>query len=166
MSWTSYQIRKIVGCACAGNTWNAFHCHRLQRKLLLSDPGMYHGTCVLHVPWCMTGSPTRSGGENVTGIPGECATRNLTYLARGPWLLCDATWGPWLCINISWHCFTGRLNIMYISYLYIILHITCIRTAPCLWFCFVMVLHRSSSLIPYWLHSCHWWIAQGSVKQW
>ena len=27
---------------------------------------------------------TRGGVENVPGIPGACATRNLTYLARGP----------------------------------------------------------------------------------
>ena len=25
--------------------------HRFQRKPLVSDPGMYHGTCVTHVPW-------------------------------------------------------------------------------------------------------------------
>ena len=24
------------------------------------------------------------GGENVPGIPGVCATRNFTYLVRGP----------------------------------------------------------------------------------
>ena len=58
--------------------------HRLQRKLLASDPDMHHGTCVTHVPWCMSGSLNRSGGENVAGIPGACATRNFTYLARGP----------------------------------------------------------------------------------
>ena len=39
-----------------------------------SDPGKYHGTCVTHVPWCMSGSLTCGGGENVPGIPGECAT--------------------------------------------------------------------------------------------
>ena len=50
----------------------------------VSDPGMQHGTCVTHVPWCMSGSLTRGGGENVPGIPGACATRNFTYLARGP----------------------------------------------------------------------------------
>ena len=27
--------------------------HRLQRKPLVSDPGMHQGTCVMHVPWCM-----------------------------------------------------------------------------------------------------------------
>ena len=26
---------------------------RLQRKPLVSDPSMHHGTCVTHVPWCM-----------------------------------------------------------------------------------------------------------------
>ena len=58
--------------------------HLFQRKLLISDPGMPHGTCVTHVPWCMSGSLTHGGGENVPGIPGACATRSFTYLARGP----------------------------------------------------------------------------------
>ena len=61
-----------------------FPCHRLQRKPLVSDPGMHHGTCVTHVPWCMSGSLTRCGGENVPGIPVACATHNIAYLARGP----------------------------------------------------------------------------------
>ena len=60
--------------------------HRLQWKLLVSDPGMHHGTCVTHVPWCMPRTLTRGGGENVPGIPGACATRNFMYLARGPCL--------------------------------------------------------------------------------
>ena len=34
---------------------------------------MHHGTCVTHVPWCMSGSLTRGDGENVPGIPGACA---------------------------------------------------------------------------------------------
>ena len=59
--------------------------HRNQRKPLVIDPGMHHDTCVTHVPWCMSGSITRGGGENVPGIPGACATRNFTYLVRGPW---------------------------------------------------------------------------------
>ena len=61
-----------------------FPSHRLQRKPLVSDPGMHHGTCVTHVPWCMSGSLVRGGGENVPGIPGACAIHNFTYLARGP----------------------------------------------------------------------------------
>ena len=57
--------------------------HRFQRKPPVSDPGMHHGTCVAHVPWCMS-SLTRGAGENVPGIPGACATCNFTYLARDP----------------------------------------------------------------------------------
>ena len=53
-------------------------------KPIVSDPGMHHGMCVTHVPWCMSESLTRGGGENVPGIPGACATRNFTCLARGP----------------------------------------------------------------------------------
>ena len=82
--WASYQIRKIAGCACAGNAENLIPRHRLQRKPRVSNPGMYLGTCVTHVPWCMSGSLTRGGGENVPGIPSACATCHFTYLARGP----------------------------------------------------------------------------------
>ena len=56
-----------------------FPCHRL-----INDPGMDHGTCDTHVPWCMSGSLTHGGGENVPGIPGSCAARCFTYLVRGP----------------------------------------------------------------------------------
>ena len=56
-----------------------------QRKPLVSDPYMHHGTCVMHVPWCMSGLLTRGDGENVPGIPGTFATCNCTYLVRGPW---------------------------------------------------------------------------------
>ena len=73
VAWASYQIRKIAGCACAGNAGNAFPHRRFQREPLVSDPGMHHGTCVTHVPWCMSGSLTCGDGENVPGIPGACA---------------------------------------------------------------------------------------------
>ena len=69
-AWASCQIRKIAGCACAGNAWNVFPRRRLQMKPLVSNPGVHHGSCVTHVPWCMSGSLTRGGGENVPGIPG------------------------------------------------------------------------------------------------
>ena len=61
-----------------------FSRHQLKRKPLVSDPGMHHGTCVTHVPWCMSGSQTGGGGKNVPGIPGACATCSFTHLARGP----------------------------------------------------------------------------------
>ena len=74
------------------------------KKPLVSDPGMLHGTCVTHVPWCMSGSLAPRGGENVPSIPGACATRNFTYLARGPLngVLCPNTWrrqnGSLICL--------------------------------------------------------------------
>ena len=71
--WAFYQIRKIAGCACAGNAGNVFPRSRFQRKPLVSDPGMHHGTCVTHVSWCMSGSLDCGDGENVPGIPGACA---------------------------------------------------------------------------------------------
>ena len=55
----------------------------------VSDPDKDHGTCVTHVPWCMpvsltSGSFEVGGEENVPDIPGACASRNFTYLVRGP----------------------------------------------------------------------------------
>ena len=67
-----------------GSRMRCFPRHRLQRKLLVSDLGMHHGTCVTHVPWCMSGSLTRGGGENIPSISGTCATGNYMYLVRGP----------------------------------------------------------------------------------
>ena len=55
----------------------------------LSNPGMHHGTCVMHTSWCMPGSLT-SGSfwsrwrAKRPGISGACTTRNFAYLARGP----------------------------------------------------------------------------------
>ena len=102
------------------DTWNCglrmrrkcrerFPLHRLPRKPLVSDPGMHHGTCVTHVPWCMSGSQTRSGGENVPGIPGACATHNFTYLSRGPLSQCKGNnpgrygWSILLTIITKYH---------------------------------------------------------------
>ena len=58
--------------------------HRLQREPLVDDPDMHHGMCVTPMSWCVSGSLTR--GEYVPGIPDALATRNSTYLARGPLL--------------------------------------------------------------------------------
>ena len=72
-----------------------FSRQRLQRKPLVNDPGMHHGTCLT---WCMSGSLTRGGGENVLGIPGACATHNFTHLVRGPWHIQNISNSrDWLC---------------------------------------------------------------------
>ena len=94
----SCQIRKIAGCTCAGNA-GTFFPPPTSKEPQLSDPGMHHGTCVTHVPWCMLGSLTRGGGENVPGISGACATCNFAYLAKGP---C-----PPVCARYVSPCYTG-----------------------------------------------------------
>ena len=60
--------------------WERFPRHRLQRNPLVSDPSIHHGTYVTHVPWCMSGSLTRGGGENVPCIYGACANANWLFL--------------------------------------------------------------------------------------
>ena len=45
-----------------------FSRHRF-KKCLGNDSGMYHGTCVTHLPSYMSRSLTRGGGENVPAFP-------------------------------------------------------------------------------------------------
>ena len=58
---------------------------RLQRKPLVSNPGMHNGTCVTHVPWCMSGSLTLAGGETFPALTAHTQPGNFTYLIRSPW---------------------------------------------------------------------------------
>ena len=106
LQWASYQIRKIAGCACAGNAGNVFPRRRLQKKPLVSDPGMHHGTCVTHVTWCMSGSLNRGGGENVPGIPGACAPAILriwqeTHGEGRVWISDNIPYRPIACNYLS-----------------------------------------------------------------
>ena len=97
-SCASCQIRIFAGCACTGNAGNVFPATDFKGNGLVSDPGMHQGTCVTHVPWCKSGSLTRGGGENVPGIPGACATRKFTYLARGPYYIPYITYTVFCCV--------------------------------------------------------------------
>ena len=90
MLWASYQIRKIAGCA-----GNVLPRGRLQRKPLVSDPGMQSlhvrdARAVMHVgiayPW-WRGKRSRHSRR--------MRTRNFTYLARGP--LIAVLYGTLLC---------------------------------------------------------------------
>ena len=83
-----------------------FSRHRLQMRPQVSDPGMHHSTCVTHVPWCMSGSLTRGGGENVCGISAACPTRNFAYLARGPWRIQPCMGALWL----AWFDYSCAIN--------------------------------------------------------
>ena len=93
--WASYQIYKIAGCVqcMRQECQERFLRHQLQAKPLVSDPSIHHGTCVMHVPLCMSESPTCGGGENAT-VNGVCAICNFTYLVRGPCMQCVLMWPP------------------------------------------------------------------------
>ena len=56
--------------------------HQLQRKPLVSDPGMYHATCFTHVPWCMSGSLTRGGGKTFPAFPAHAQSAILRICKR------------------------------------------------------------------------------------
>ena len=66
--WSSW-CHCRAGFASAGKNRELFPRHRLQRKPLASYPGTHHSTRVTHVPWCMSGSPTRGGGKTFPAFP-------------------------------------------------------------------------------------------------
>ena len=61
--WVSYQMRKIAGRECQERF------PATERKSLVSDPRMHHGTCVTHVPWCMSASLNPCGGKMFPAFP-------------------------------------------------------------------------------------------------
>ena len=54
IAWASCQIRKIAGAHAPGMPGT------FPPSPQVGDPGMHHGTCVTHVPWCMPRSLTSS----------------------------------------------------------------------------------------------------------
>ena len=80
----------MAGCACAGNAGNVFPRHRLQRKPLVSDPGMHHGIAYPR----LRGKRSRHSRR--------MRTHSFTYLARGPWIRNVLThWGRVTHICVS-----------------------------------------------------------------
>ena len=73
-------------CACAGNTGNVFPATAAKQSRHASRH-MRDARAVMHAGIANSRFPLNSAaGGNVPGIPGACATRNFTYLVRGP---CD-----------------------------------------------------------------------------
>ena len=69
-------------------------CHRIHRKLLVSDTGMHHDTYVTHVSWCMSGSLNLGGGKRSLHSR-RMRNPQFTYLTRGPFRgIIDL---PWAC---------------------------------------------------------------------
>ena len=72
----------------------------------VNDPDIHHGTCVIHMPWCMS----------------RCTIRNFAYLVRGPWnsneevtLTGHAFHECWACIYWSHMALYTSLVILLIS---------------------------------------------------
>ena len=83
--WASYQICKIVGCACAGNAGNISPATNFKRNRQLAILACITACASPLSRTCcdaMSGSLTHSE-ENVPGIYGAWATRNFMCLVRG-----------------------------------------------------------------------------------
>ena len=103
-----------------------FSRQRLQMKPLVSDPGIYHGTCLTHVPWCMSRSLTRGDGETSSAFPvhaqpailriwqkAHCSTVMWWYAALP---ICDPSCPPLLgkgIIRIRPEIVARRLRVVY-----------------------------------------------------
>ena len=118
ISLASCQIRKIPG-APAPEMPGTF-----STPLRVSDPHMHHGTCVTHVPWCMSGLPTsgfllsRWRGKG-PGIPDAWANHNF-YLVRGPLAFTstgtDGSGIFWFCWWLCYLTISRRLDISRMKY--------------------------------------------------
>ena len=70
-------------------------------KPLIRNPGMHHGTCVTHVPWCMSGSLTcggrgkRSRHSRRMHNPQFYVSGKRPMVARMSWLCSRCWWAPW-----------------------------------------------------------------------
>ena len=68
---------QICGLRMRRECRERFPRHRLQRKLLVSDPSIHHGMCVTHVPWCMSGSLIRDDRKTFPEFPAHAQAANL-----------------------------------------------------------------------------------------
>ena len=82
----SCQIRKIVGCACAGLPGTLSPPSRVKRSRHASRH-VHDARAVMLAG--IARKRFHCSREIVPGIPSVCATRNFTYLVRGPWTNSD-----------------------------------------------------------------------------
>ena len=75
--WASWQIHIFASCACAGNAGHVYSDTDFKGNGLVSDPGMHHGTCVTHLPWCKSGSLVRGGGNTFPAFPAHAQPANM-----------------------------------------------------------------------------------------
>ena len=106
VSWTSYQINKVMGAHAPGMPGT------FSPPPWVSDPDMHHGTCVTHVSWCMPGS-LNSGflwsqrqGKTFPAFPAHAQPADLRirqeahwwvthFYSLLPWTLSLPIWWVW-----------------------------------------------------------------------
>ena len=87
----------------------------------VSDPDMHHGTCVTHVPWCMSGSLTgdflwnRWRGRTFPAFPAHAQPTILRICQKAHATAAELTWHATMC-NQLWP--TGGTLNMNMSYHY------------------------------------------------
>ena len=85
------------GYAYAGNAGNVFPATAGKQSRHASRH-VRDARAVMHAGMANSRFPLNSTvGENVPGIPGACATRDFTYLVRGPWHVMP--WKRFPCYN-------------------------------------------------------------------
>ena len=95
--WASCQIRKIPGAHAPGMP------RRFSQLPQVSDPDMHHGTCVTHVPWCMSGSLTsgflwnRRRGKTFPAFPAH-AQPAIFYVSGKRPMIWSAELSEWTCV--------------------------------------------------------------------
>ena len=120
---------------------------RLQRKPIVSDPGMHHGACVTHVSWCMWGLLTLAGGQNVPGIPGACAHTILCIWQDAHWdgeqlglVSCGYLVKSWRCFNGTALYLSGRQAALPAADMIVPLQFVCLITCCTLALCTIKCL--------------------------
>ena len=88
---TTYEKLRVAHAAGMPGTFSP----KQTKETLISYPGMHHGTCVTHVPWCMSEPLNRGGGENVPVIP-EGMRNPQFYASKRPMRhsLCPTSYTP------------------------------------------------------------------------
>ena len=84
LSWASYHIRH------APRMQRTFYPPPTSKEPLVSDPSMHHGTCVTHVPRCMSGSLTHVYFVGVFGINGIAIFMHISKTLK-----CGMLWKLW-----------------------------------------------------------------------
>ena len=120
---------------------------RLQRKLLVSDPSMLHGTCVTHVPWCMSGSLTHGGRGKHSRHSRRMHNPQFCISGKRPRVLLP----PWP-MNIQLSLFPQYHNNVFIAstgwqYIPGNMHAAVLWFAL-LWFCNGLLVHRYDITTP------------------